>query len=315
MGTAPVCKGQPDDCYEWGMQYIKSDKQGDGKPCVTGHKVLCAPQQDRPMNQKRPFYIIGHDTNTLDKVRQALHFGANAIEIDVHRGSGQDDFDAFHGNKLGSIPPFTVLPTKRLANVPGSGERRVPLAPLLQSITEMDAHENRLGLVYFDFKDENGDPDAASKLLRVAREHLPPNVKVIVSVDSLSRADLLTHLGQLKTNEAVLVDEDNNVGGVVRKFQEAKITQFGYANGITVGLPEGKTRSTISDAIRNHRGKTDDVKFVFVWTIKLFSSMRYYLAQGVDGVIVENDSILDLRQAMKYFAWEIRPATRADDAF
>src|SRR3954462_9349370 len=32
----------------------------------------------------RPFWIIGHNTNTLELVRKAIDEGANALEIDVH---------------------------------------------------------------------------------------------------------------------------------------------------------------------------------------------------------------------------------------
>jgi len=41
IGTAYFCAGEPKDCYDKGMDFIREDKYGDGKKCVTGVKVLC----------------------------------------------------------------------------------------------------------------------------------------------------------------------------------------------------------------------------------------------------------------------------------
>jgi hypothetical protein len=277
---------------------------------VTGEKVLCGPHAALPENRKRPFYIIAHDTNTLTKVRAALDLGANAIEIDVHRAGGTNGFDAFHGGSAGKDVEDV------LSGVKPDGDPRTPLAPLLKSIRGL-GEQGRLALVYFDFKDANGDLDAVPKLFALAREHLPNDIKIVVAMDKIDKATWLTRAGStgLRPNEAVLVDEDNNVSGVSRIFQSAHIANFGYANGITAILPGGETKETVTAAIRNHRGRAGDVKFVFVWTLAKFSSMREFLALGVDGIIVENKNIADLRHAIDYFSWGTRLATRADRVF
>lgn len=41
IGTAPFCSASASDCTKRGMQYIRSDKRGDGNKCATGKKVLC----------------------------------------------------------------------------------------------------------------------------------------------------------------------------------------------------------------------------------------------------------------------------------
>lgn len=41
VGTAPFCQGHPVDCALMDFDYVRSDKSGAGKPCVTGTKVLC----------------------------------------------------------------------------------------------------------------------------------------------------------------------------------------------------------------------------------------------------------------------------------
>jgi len=46
FGTSPFCEGKVEDCSFFDMDYIKSDKSGDGKACLSGTKVLC---KSRPL--------------------------------------------------------------------------------------------------------------------------------------------------------------------------------------------------------------------------------------------------------------------------
>jgi endonuclease/exonuclease/phosphatase family metal-dependent hydrolase len=45
IGTAPFCSAKPQDCDVLGLTYVRSDKTGDGLPCFSGTKVLCAAPQ------------------------------------------------------------------------------------------------------------------------------------------------------------------------------------------------------------------------------------------------------------------------------
>lgn len=51
IGTAPICKGKASDCRKRGMDYIRSDKRGNGKKCWSGVKVLC---RSRPSVKQQP---------------------------------------------------------------------------------------------------------------------------------------------------------------------------------------------------------------------------------------------------------------------
>src|SRR5689334_5273805 len=42
-------------------------------------------------NVPRPFYIIGHNTNSIQEIKNALLIGANAIEVDVNVYEDQQD--------------------------------------------------------------------------------------------------------------------------------------------------------------------------------------------------------------------------------
>ena len=48
VGTAPFCKGSPDDCRRLGMDYVRSDSRGDGSKCFSGKKVLCRRRPEAP---------------------------------------------------------------------------------------------------------------------------------------------------------------------------------------------------------------------------------------------------------------------------
>lgn len=48
LGTAPICKTKPSDCNNYGMKYIRSNKRGNGKKCLTGTKVLCEGDKNAP---------------------------------------------------------------------------------------------------------------------------------------------------------------------------------------------------------------------------------------------------------------------------
>lgn len=48
FGTAPACGGSPKDCRSRSMQFVRRDKKGDGKSCVTGWKVECRVRKPPP---------------------------------------------------------------------------------------------------------------------------------------------------------------------------------------------------------------------------------------------------------------------------
>jgi phospholipase C len=101
LGTAPFCSASQQDCDVLGLNYVRSDKAGDGLPCLSGAKVLCeAPQihvkpaePDRLTRftivqyniMDRPFWV-GHDgqRERVCRIPQALARSIAAREhVDV----------------------------------------------------------------------------------------------------------------------------------------------------------------------------------------------------------------------------------------
>lgn len=89
LGTAPFCAATPRDCEILGLNYVRSDRAGDGLPCLCGDKVLCevppirrqAAESDRATSftvvqyniLDRPFWV-GHDgqRERVCRIPQAL---------------------------------------------------------------------------------------------------------------------------------------------------------------------------------------------------------------------------------------------------
>ena len=59
LGTAPFCKASPDDCKRKGMEYVRSDKHGDGSKCASGTKVLCRRPQEPVVEGARAEMWVG----------------------------------------------------------------------------------------------------------------------------------------------------------------------------------------------------------------------------------------------------------------
>src|SRR6185437_2634689 len=85
-----------------GVQKCYHSPRQNGEPCVAGYPcgsgLSCAAglqicYQDAPSppfsngQAKRPFYIIGHNPNTIEEARGDLDAGANALEPDIMKFS------------------------------------------------------------------------------------------------------------------------------------------------------------------------------------------------------------------------------------
>ena len=98
----------------------------------------------QPLNgsSPRPFYVFGHNPNTIDDARAALSAGANALEPDVQIGASGDlvvAHDAYQSGKI-SLVDYLV----RLRDL---------------------AFEYPLALVVFDVKSEAATKDRGLEIL------------------------------------------------------------------------------------------------------------------------------------------------------
>ncbi|MCJ7662844.1 MAG: hypothetical protein MUO24_01235 [Desulfobacterales bacterium] len=244
------------------------------------------------MTQKT-VYSIAHRCNTSEAVKSALREGANAVECDVIYDN--ERFYAQHD----PLSEGTALST------------------FLKEIREVaDVLKEQFALIIFDLK-ESIDSPRLKQVHSLVRPLLSDatGIKVIHSVSTLKRGLVFKGiLEDLDSQEGLSIDEYDNPLKVQNFFEGIRSERCCYGNGITAVLPEefgGPIRESLQKAIllkmRRHI-----IKFVYIWTIDLKSSMRTYLDLGVDGIMTNHTSGLKEVLREKKYQSTFRLATRID---
>lgn len=268
----------------------------------------------------RPFYVIGHDTNSIELVERHLELGANAIEIDVDVTEGnQQRLCVCHGPKLVTGPAS-----------PSSPE----LEDFLDAVRRISWKFPQLCLIYFDCKPLTATPQHLETILRAIKESLldapqsPTGLTTVISVALLKERNMFAHSAQLLApTEGLMIDYDNDPRAVAAYFLRQGITREGYANGISFANPMSwlfapHVKSSVQRACAL-RDAEDAPKWVFSWTVNELASMKRYIQFGVDGLITDANPPWynpgsGLRGLMRLIATDgprlgIRLATRTDN--
>lgn len=250
----------------------------------------------------RPFYVIGHNTNSMEEIRGGLASGLNAFEVDI-----QDDDD---GNLFINHEP--VRPTPRGFRVPP----RLPeffgeLAALVGSSPGAD-----ISLLILDCKVSSGNQ--ARRLLDEVHEHFPAslNLPIIYSVPKVAAARTFFPpiSGLLHPRELLMVDEETSVKRTAKFFSDSLDEQrSGYGNGSAVfATPDLPSQMDAAVAFR----AIENVRFVYAWVVNRESDVREFARIGVDGVLVDGFSARTLVQTIESgLNGSVRMAKRSDDAF
>lgn len=252
-----------------------------------------------PAIEPRPFYVVGHNTNTIEEVRAALYAGANAIEPDVNVYA--DD-------------------ARRLCISHGEGDDSAPgLEDFLRDLCVLakeDGPGSRLSLIVFDCKPKASTPEVGLILLRAIRTCLSneTGIHVILSVAAFDQVCLFDFIkDQLSEREGLSVDEEDDPLAVAAYFTQAGVTNQGYGNGISVGNPS-LTAPELHPSMERacaFRASTNQVRFVFAWTINDEALIRAYIRIGVDALIT--DEVEALVRIVQQNPDLIRMADRSDN--
>jgi len=254
---------------------------------------------------KRPFYVIGHNRNTLEEVDVSLADGCNAIECDIQINASGTDLCVNHDR-----PAFDT-PNPALPNLPVAN----PLVPYLQGLRQRLAGHN-LAFLLFDVK--IGDrPEFAAKLLSAIRTHLThgTHLPILITVAKFAQRSFFDSiLGDLGPREGIGIDEENLPLMVSSHFQKKGVVNQAYGNGIMPLAPGPNVRPSMEEAVYLKAAK-GQIKFVYSWTFEAKSSMREQLFIGVDGMIV--DDVGAMLEVLKEepFAGTVRLGTREDNPF
>ncbi len=249
----------------------------------------------------RPFYVVGHNPNTLKDAQHALAAGANGLEPDVQVYEDHTD---------------------QLCISHGKGESSAPsLVSYLQGLHQLAHDHPTLSLVVFDCKPEVTSPDHGFELLMAIRTHLTfdNDLNVIMSIgnrDDNQGAFFDRVVDILGPREGLMIDAENDPGAVSNYFTSRGVTHQGYGNGISfVNFVLGPYYRYTLEGACGIRAQAGRPRFIYVWTVNAHDELREYIRIGVDGAITDDPKDLHDIAAEPQFASQIRFADRADNPF
>jgi hypothetical protein len=276
---------------------------------TSGTSEAGAHEQDTVATTQRPFYLIGHNTNTIEEVRTGLARGLNAFEIDINVDERGRLFISH--DRVSADSPFGVA-------LPPCVE------PFLVELGQLASSPEGapMALVIFDCKVES--PEFAAELVQATRMHLgerASGLPMIYSVPSVAAATKFfepIRVGLLP-NEALMIDEEDDAQAVAAFFAEREVARAAYGNGITtlvgLGLPSPHLVSQMDDAVALMA--LGRLRFVYPWVLVAARTMEEFMRTGVSGIMVDLDDAPTLVDALRApeFTDKLRVATRADDPF
>ena len=240
----------------------------------------------------RPFWIIGHNTNTLELVQKAVEEGANAVEIDVH-DTADGRWVVSHDTPSSDAPE---------------------LAEFLRQISAVAREHSALCLVTLDCKTYN--PALAAGLFASARDNWALLARetgrpYIVSIPHRENLEFFEPvLGELRDFEGLMIDEDDDPVAVAKALARAKNPCFG--DGTATFLPGPDVRPAMEQAAAI-QARDRSIKFTYSWSFTQIASLAEQLDIGVDGIITDN--VPGLLQLVRERPAAVRRANAGDDPF
>jgi hypothetical protein len=268
----------------------RHSSEGNNPPVVVGFPATFGP---------RPFYVVGHNPNTVSDATDDVNDGANGLEPDVQVYEDHPD---------------------QLCISHGTGEPSAPtLVAYLDGIHQLAADNPQLSLVVFDCKPEATSADHGFELLTAIREHLTfdNDLNVIISVGKLDEGGFFDRIVDLLgPREGLMVDAEDDPGAVTNYFTGRGITHQGYGNGISfANFVLGPYYRYTLEAACGIRAQAGRPAFIYVWTVNAHDELREYLRIGVDGAITDDPSDLVDIAGEAEFSSLVRLASRADNPF
>jgi hypothetical protein len=284
----PLIRGEEIVARQW-LCGLRSDPQ---RPAMVDKAAGFGP---------RPFYVVGHNPNTVGDAQDAVNGGANGLEPDVQVYDDHPD---------------------QLCISHGTGDSSAPsLVDYLDGVHRIATAQPELALVVFDCKTEVTSPDHGFELLMTIRKHLTfdNDLNVILSIgnrDDNSGAFFDRIIDILGPREGLMLDAENDPGAVSNYFTGRGVVNQGYGNGISfMNFVLGPYYRYTLEAACGIRAQAGRPRFIYVWTVNAHDELREYIRIGVDGAITDSPDDLRTIVAEGEFAPLIRLASRADNPF
>src|SRR4051812_20546167 len=208
--------------------------------------------------QKRPFYIIGNNPNTIEEAQEFLDNGANALEPDIIYHDGE--FYVSH---------FPHLSYKNVTT----------LKEYLQELKNLlVAKQYDLALIIWDIKTCNFDPN---HFMDVVKENFSgqPFDGVTMLITNADDHAFLNQYNRPYPNVGVGLDESNMPPSQIERiFKNAGQRNFSYADGITTLLKKPGVYKNITEALYC-RFDNEPASFgiIYSWVLTREATMRKYL--------------------------------------
>jgi hypothetical protein len=182
---------------------------------------------DRSTKGLRPFYIIGHQADTLDVAKKYISSGANGVEANVNVLAGHPNVLCIgHGPSLG---------------IGAVGGNSMPLTNFLKGLHDLALDHSNFCLVYFDCKSLAATPELGGNLLSNIRTYLVGSgadrvdMNVLISVGTLKDKAIFANIaGQLGPREGLMVDGVSNPAEVSAFFEGANVRNRAFFDGVVL---------------------------------------------------------------------------------
>jgi hypothetical protein len=257
----------------------------------------------------RPFYCMAHNPNNKSLLEKALQQGANAIGPDVNKSRDSGKLVIAHG------APGVEWP-------PGQGSDSDPdLVGYLQDLHNLAIQYPQLALVAFDCKQPVQDKDTGWDILQAIRTHLTKdlNLDIVLSVPSVGGTPMFDRIRHtLGPREAIAIDEDDDIAGVVRYFNAIQARSHAmYGNGISIDMAVS-TKLPVLEWAAGLRAGSAPWKSAYGWTMNTEDMQREGVRIGLDGLMADTDGqlerLLTLVRQDNEVRRLVRLATREDRA-
>jgi hypothetical protein len=307
-GSGLSCQPGVQKCYHSprtvGEPCVAGYGCGTGLSCAAGSQVCYANAPSPPYANgaaRRPFYIVGHNPNTMEEVRGDLDAGGNALEPDIMKFSDKAQYNAGKAinDSKGKSGLFvyhdSVLVTTRMP---------MTVESYFAEVAKLIAAGRNVALITVDVKSPvYGSGAELVTAVHEAFQSLPAASKpwIIYNTgdDNGASDTFFTAIaGMLTEREGMMIDGTQDPVAVYNKLQgKSRNGNIGYGTGgqgITSGsFPKVDLSIDLSTWIRASQGLKASVPYVFpipsaasAAGVDWFGS---FMDSGVDGLIPDLD--------------------------